>query len=76
MHGKELQVASWNEVVYPSTAPTPLARWGHRLLRVSPTLLLLFGGFGSASSSEGHYLGDIWLFDTVSHSWQALPTSG
>jgi hypothetical protein len=66
----------WNEVTYSHTnTELPLERWGHRMVRISPSQALLFGGFGG-ETAEGRYLDDLWLFDLGNAEWRRVETTG
>ena len=56
---------AWSKVEPAQGSAVPSARWRHTLTAISPTKLLLFGGFHSATKR----CGDTWLFDIPSRMW-------
>lgn len=66
----------WNEVTYThGISEAPLERWGHRMVRISQSEALLFGGFGG-EIAEGRYLDDLWLFDLCNAEWRRVEAGG
>ncbi|KAK6338735.1 hypothetical protein TWF696_009546 [Orbilia brochopaga] len=51
---------------------TPTGRSGHRMTYWK-NYIILFGGFQATSNITTKYLNDLYLFDTNTHTWTAVP---
>ena len=62
----------WEQIEVSSRDAAPLERWGHTMVQLSKTRLLLFGGFHSTKRR----LNDLWIFDLVLLKWFPAYTPG
>ena len=62
----------WEAIEVTKRDAAPLERWGHSVVQLSKTRLLLFGGFHSTKRR----LNDVWIFDLVLLKWFPAYTPG